>query len=100
MKFLVVVTPPYIYQTLSRISVTLLVTHNRVKASAEKTLPRLSATKLTTLVISLPSEGDTLSFHNLISSILVALGYNPRERGGRFGSFLGFEKAVIIPAGY
>ena len=58
------------------------------RSERRNTLSILSATELTTTVISLPSEDEPLFFNNLISSRLVESGDIPRGRGGRGGSFL------------
>ena len=68
--------------TIYCISVTLSVNFCRVAVRPTNTLWRLSPTELTTVVISVPYEGDPLLFHTLISSIIVIAGDNLRGRGG------------------
>ena len=76
---------------LSCIYVTILVTLRQVSERPEETLSRA--------VISLPSEGNPLLLHNLITYRIVSEGDNPPGRGGTDGSFPGFEKVMILLTG-
>ena len=59
-----------------------------ISCKSKNILSILSTTELTTVVVSLPSEGYPVLLRNIISPILVAEGYNPQGRVGIGGSFL------------
>ena len=86
--------------TLSGIFVTFSVTTLHVAVRPKNNLSVLSATKWTTEMIPLTSEGYPFPLHNCIVSRLVASGENPQVGGLICGGFMGSEKAMIHPAGY